>query len=94
MAAFPLGTITGHFRVSLNKPGFLATGSVIPERKYEFQTRFSVVFYFISQESLAKRADMPVIFIYNHCIEKSPPTLSIKVVLGFPFGVQKRMQIR
>lgn len=37
---------------------------------------------------------MPVIFIYNHCIEKSPPTLSIKVVLGFPFGVQKRMQIR
>ena len=45
--------------------------------------------YFISQESLAKRADMPAIFIYNHCIEKSPPTLSIKVVFGFPLGVQK-----
>lgn len=49
--------------MSLNKPGFLATGSVIPERKYEFQVGFSVVIYFISQESLAKRADMPAIFI-------------------------------
>lgn len=72
MAAFPWGTLRGHFRVSLIKPCFLATGSVIPEWKYKFQIRFSVVIYFISEESMAKCVPMCLLSLYKIAVLRSP----------------------